>query len=138
VTTAKMAEQRVPVVGDDDVVMARQAGRLLARELGMSTSEQTMVATAISEVARNLVVYAGQGEVRLAPRDDGSRRGVEVIVRDQGPGIDDVDLAMQDGYSSTGSLGLGLPGARRLMDEFVIDSEPGRGTTIRMCKWVPS
>ena len=128
-------ETTVPVSEDVDVVVARQAGRGLAEQLGMSTSQQTMIATAISEVARNIVTYADRGEITISIVGDGARRGVQVTARDDGPGIVDVDLAMNDGYSSAGSLGLGLPGARRLMDEFELDSSPERGTTITMRKW---
>lgn len=130
-------EQRVPVLGEEDVVVARQAGRRLAEELGMSSSLQIMVATAISEVARNIVTYAGRGEVLLSVVVDGSRRCIEVTALDSGPGIVDLELAMRDGYSTARSLGLGLPGARRLMDEFSIDSAAGSGTRVVMRKWLP-
>src|SRR5665811_497522 len=116
------AESRVPVSEDVDVIVARQAGRALAERLGMSTSVQTMVATAISEVARNIVVYARRGEISISAVVEGDRRGVQVVARDEGPGVGDHDLAMSDGYSTAGSLGLGLPGARRLMDDFELDS----------------
>jgi serine/threonine-protein kinase RsbT len=127
----------VPVRSDIDVAAARQQGRALAAELGMSAGDQTLVATAISEVARNIVAYGGKGEITLSVCDNGGRKGVEVVARDQGPGIADVELALKDGYSTGNSLGLGLPGARRLMDEFEIDSVAGEGTTITMRKWQP-
>lgn len=130
------ADTRVRVAEDVDVVVARQAGRELAQRLGMSASLQTMVATAISEVARNMVVYAGCGEILLSVVSDDGRRGIEITARDDGPGIADVDLAMRDGYSTGNSLGLGLPGARRLMDDFVVESVPQGGTTITMRKWL--
>ena len=95
----------------------------------------TLIATAISELARNIVQYARQGEIVLSAVE-GSRRGIQIVARDHGPGISDLELAMRDGYSTGGSLGLGLPGARRLMDEFAIDSEVGKGTTISMKKWL--
>lgn len=136
VTDAMIARTRVPIAIDVDIVAARQHGRTLAQELGMSTSLQTMVATAISEVARNIVVYAGRGEIELAVIDDGSRRGIEVVARDHGPGIVDVERALTDGFSTTKSLGLGLPGARRLMDEFHLETTPGEGTTVTLRKWV--
>ena len=94
-----------------------------------------MIATAVSEIARNIVTYATQGEVTLSEVSAGSRRGVQVLARDEGPGIADIELAMRDGYSTGKSLGLGLPGARRLMDEFEIVSVVGKGTTITMRKW---
>ena len=95
----------------------------------------TLIATAISELARNIVQYAQRGEIILSVVE-GSRRGIQIVARDQGPGIPDLELAMRDGYSTGGSLGLGLPGARRLMDEFAIDSEVGKGTTVSMRKWL--
>jgi serine/threonine-protein kinase RsbT len=114
-------EIRVPVRSDNDLVSARHEGRRLAESLGFSSSETTLVATAISELARNIVNYAG--------------RGITVIARDEGPGIANVKLAMQEGYSTSGGLGLGLPGVRRIMDEFQIETEPGRGTTVTVSKW---
>lgn len=130
-------ETRVPVTRDVDVVAARQEGRALAERLGLSTSAQTMVATAISEVARNVVTYAGRGEIVLTAVSDGDRRGIQIVAHDDGPGIVDVELALKDGYSTVGSLGLGLPGARRLMDDFEVESASGSGTTITMRKWHP-
>lgn len=129
-------ELRVPISSDADVVTARQEGRALAAPLGFSTSELTLIATAISEVARNILLYAGRGEILLKLVVEGARRGILVVARDEGPGIPDVDQAMQDGYSTTRGLGLGLPGARRLMDEFAITSAAGSGTTVTMKKWV--
>lgn len=126
---------RVQISDDADVVLARQRGRAMAEEIGMPSSLQTMVATAISEVARNIVVYAGRGEIVVRVVEDGRRRGVEVVAHDDGDGIDDVEQAMQDGFSTAGSLGLGLPGARRLMDDFDLDSTPGHHTTVTMRKW---
>jgi len=123
---------------DVDVVLARQRGRELAAQAGFTGSNLTLIATAISEIARNIVVYAGQGELVISLAQDHERRGIKVVGSDQGPGIPDIKLAMQDGYSTGRSLGLGLPGARRLMDDFEIFSEPGVGTTITMWKWLPS
>lgn len=126
---------RVPVRRDADVVTARQQGREVAAPLGFSASDCTIIATAISEVARNIVKFARQGEVAIDTVASRDRQGVRVVARDAGPGIPDVERALQDGYSTTGGLGLGLPGSRRLMDEFEIDSSPGEGTTVRMTKW---
>jgi serine/threonine-protein kinase RsbT len=120
---------------DSDIVEARQKGRLLAQQVGLSTTDQTLVATAISELARNILKYAGTGEILLGIERLAGRHGVVVTARDRGPGIADIERAMQDGFSTAGGLGLGLPGAKRLMDEFSIDSAPGRGTTIVMKKW---
>ena len=130
-----MTEVRVAIQREADIVLARQAGRQLAAQLGFSSTDQTLIATAISEVARNIVVYATQGEIVLARADEGGRVGIKVQAIDSGPGIDNKDLAMRDGYSTKNSLGLGLPGARRLMDDFDLESETGRGTTVTMKKW---
>ena len=130
-----MSALRVEIEREADIVAARQAGRQLAAQIGFSTTDQTLIATAISEVARNIVVYAQSGEIVLDRAEEGGRVGIQVVAIDQGPGIDNKDLAMRDGYSTKNSLGLGLPGARRLMDDFVLDSEVGRGTTVTMRKW---
>jgi serine/threonine-protein kinase RsbT len=115
-------------------VDARQAGRSLASELGLSPTDATLVATAISEVARNIVEYAGKGEVALAIVNVNGREGVCIIARDLGPGIEDLDLVLRDEFP-TGRPRMGLAGARRLMDEFEITSEEGKGTTVTMMKW---
>jgi len=128
-------ETHVPIDSDGDIVAARQKARELAAQVGFSGSDLTIIATAISEVARNIMVYANRGEVVLSAVRRGGQRGVLVIARDNGPGIPDIELAMRDGFSTGKSLGLGLPGARRLMDEFEIASEIGKGTTITMRKW---
>jgi serine/threonine-protein kinase RsbT len=128
-------EIRVPIDSDADIVAARQQGRALAAPLGFSGVDLTLIVTAISEVARNIVTYAKRGEIVLILANQGGRRGVVVVARDDGPGIPDLALAMQDGYSTSQSLGLGLPGAKRLMDEFDIVSRVGKGTTIVMKKW---
>jgi serine/threonine-protein kinase RsbT len=129
------AEIRVPVRSDIDLVYARHQGRQLAESLDFSSSEATLVATAISELARNIVNYAVRGEIILRRVHDQARRGITVIARDEGPGIANVKLALQEGYSTSGGLGLGLPGVRRIMDEFHIETEPGRGTTVTVSKW---
>ena len=130
------AETCVPIEQESDIVTARQIGRELAAASGLSRTEQTLIATAISELARNIVVYARRGEVVLAAISDNGRRGVMVVARDEGPGIANPDLAMRDGYSTGNSLGMGLPGARRLMDEFELSTALGKGTTVTMKKWV--
>lgn len=130
-----MSEVRVAIEREADIVLARQAGRQLAASLGFSTTDQTLIATAISEVARNIVVYAQHGEIVLCQTADDGRVGIVVMAIDQGPGIDNKELALRDGFSTKNSLGLGLPGARRLMDDFILDSEVGRGTTVTMKKW---
>jgi serine/threonine-protein kinase RsbT len=128
-------ETRVRIEGEADIVTARQKGRELAAARGLTPTEQTLVATAISEVARNIVVYARHGEVVLSAIESRGRRGLLVVARDEGPGIANPDLAMRDGYSTGNSLGMGLPGARRLMDEFELSSAVGRGTVVAMKKW---
>ncbi len=134
---SQIVGETIPIQSEADIVLARQAGRALASSLGFSLTDQTLIATAISELARNIVQYAGQGEVSLSYLRDSGRMGLTVSVKDQGPGIEDLDLAMRDGYSSGGSLGLGLPGTRRLADDFFIESSPGRGTEVRFKKWLP-
>jgi serine/threonine-protein kinase RsbT len=126
---------RCPIAADVDVVQARQRGRELAAEIGFSAGDQTVIAAAISEIARNILMYARRGEVRFTTVNDGGRHGLIVVAEDDGPGIRDVQRALQDGYSTSGGLGLGLPGARRLMDEFEVVSEVGNGTRVTMKKW---
>ncbi len=126
---------RIPVRTDADVVLARQTGRALAGELGFSATDGTVIATAISEVTRNIVKFAGTGEVRIGRLEEPSRCGLLVVARDAGPGIPDVAQAMADGHSTYGGLGLGLPGCRRLMDDFALESGPGKGTTVTLRKW---
>jgi serine/threonine-protein kinase RsbT len=128
-------ELRCPIAADVDIVQARQMGRELAAGLGFSAGDQTVIAAAISEIARNILMYAKRGEMRLRTVNDGSRHGLVVVAEDDGPGIRDVPRALQDGYSTSGGLGLGLPGARRLMDEFEVVSELGHGTRVTMKKW---
>lgn len=131
------AESRIPVRRDADVVAARQRGREVARELGFSATDLTLVATAISEIARNIVRFAERGEITFRTVVAGEREGLEIVARDVGPGIPDVEQALRDGYSTYGGMGLGLPGSRRLMDEFEVTSQVGEGTTVRMTKWLP-
>jgi len=129
-------EAVIPIASDADVVTARQKARELAGAVELTSTDQTLLATAISEVARNITTYAVRGEVQLSVvRDSNGRRGIRVVARDQGPGIEDLDLALQDGYTSGTGLGLGLPGARRLVDDFEIETEPGRGTTVTLVMW---
>jgi RNA polymerase sigma factor (sigma-70 family) len=127
-------EARIPIQGDPDIVRARKAARDLASRIGFSRTDLTMIATAVSEIARNIVRFAGSGEVFIELLDS-PRAGVRVVARDTGPGIPDVTRALADGFSTYQGLGLGLPGARRLMDEFSVISEVDRGTTVTMTKW---
>jgi serine/threonine-protein kinase RsbT len=128
-------EARVEVRSDADVIAARQKGREIADQLGFSATELTMIVTAISELARNIVRYAGHGEVRLKIERNHASSGMVVIAADEGPGILDVQKALQDGFSTSGGLGLGLPGVKRLMDDFQIESSVDKGTVITTKKW---
>jgi serine/threonine-protein kinase RsbT len=127
--------ERIAIESDADVVTARQRARALAVGLDMPTTDQTLLATAISEIARNITAYATRGEVCLDVVQDGGRRGIRVVASDEGPGIDDLEKALTDGYTTGGGLGLGLPGARRLVDEFDIQTAPGQGTRVTLVKW---
>lgn len=127
----------IPISTDADVVRSRQMGREVAAAVGFPTTELTLIATAISEVARNIVRFAERGEIIVRVVEENGRKGVTIIARDVGPGIPDVSRALTDGYSTYHGLGLGLPGSRRLMDEFDVSSEVGRGTTVTMTKWRP-
>jgi serine/threonine-protein kinase RsbT len=124
----------VAIKSDQDIVMARQKGRAMAIELGFSSGDATLIATSISELARNIISYAGEGQILLKAMQ-GKRTGLSVTAADEGPGIPDIQQAMRDGFSTSGSLGIGLPGVRRLMDEFEIISQPNRGTTVTVKKW---
>ena len=126
----------IKVRGDADVVSARVGGRLLAVDLGFLMSDIVAIATSISEVARNIVRYAESGTVELTQLSDAGRIGIQVVARDEGPGIADIATAMRDGYSTGNGLGLGLPGCQRLMDELEITSARGLGTTVVMRKWL--
>ena len=128
-------EIRWEIAVDRDVVQARQSAREQAAEAGFSAGDQTVIAAAVSEIARNILMYARRGTITLRVDISEERRGIIVVARDEGPGIADIPRALQDGYSTSGGLGVGLPGSRRLMDEFEVQSQPGRGTTVTMKKW---
>ena len=128
-------EIRVAINSDQDIVLARQKGRALAIELGFSAVDATFIATAVSELARNILAYARKGDITLRAVQGLNRRGIQVVASNGGPGIPDIRQALRDGFSTSGSLGLGLPGVRRLMDEFGITSQPGQGTTVTVKKW---
>jgi serine/threonine-protein kinase RsbT len=130
-------EIQVPINSDQDIVAARQKGRSLAVALGFSSGDATLIATAISELARNIITYAKAGEIRLTAINGSARQGIRLVAQDQGPGIPDVQQALRDGFSTSGSLGLGLPGVMRLVDEFEVVSEENRGTTVTAKKWIP-
>lgn len=126
----------VPIVDELDIVRARQEGRQLAKDTGFGPVDLARVATAISELARNIYNYARPGEIELSQISRGPRSGLQVIARDQGPGIRSIEEAMRDGYTTSGGLGAGLPGTRRLVDEFEIESAEGRGTCVTIRKWL--
>jgi serine/threonine-protein kinase RsbT len=128
-------ELRLTIAADVDVVEARQQGRALAAVAGFSSGEQTVIAAAISEIARNILMYAKKGEIMLSLVENGDRHGVAIVATDQGPGIPDIARAMEYGYSTSHGVGAGLPGAKRLMDEFDLKSVVGQGTTVTMKKW---
>jgi len=132
---AVVREEQYPVRTDADVVMARQAVRKAATSLGFSLVDQTKMVTAASELARNTVIYGGGGAMRLEVVEEGLRRGLRLTFQDQGPGIPDIDLALKDGYTTGSGLGMGLSGARRLVNDFEIDSQPGAGTRVTIVRW---
>ena len=129
-------EARIHIGSSADIVAARQHGRELASQIGFPNSNLTMIATAISEVARNIVEFAGEGDITIKAIAEGSRRGVKIVASDDGPGIPDVSAVMRDGFTTSHGMGMGLPGARRLMDDFDISSQIAKGTTVTMKKWL--
>ncbi|PTQ71470.1 anti-sigma regulatory factor [Pseudomonas sp. GV071] len=124
-----------PVRVEQDVVMARQLSRKLAQECGMRLIDLTKLVTAVSELARNTMVYGGGGDMDWQVIEDNGRTGLRITFRDEGPGIPDIKLAMTDGWTSGGGLGLGLTGAKRLVDEFELDTAPGAGTRVTITRW---
>lgn len=126
----------VKILNEWDIVSARQLGRNIARELHFGAVDQARITTAISELARNIFIYAGQGEIRIEKVLQNGKKGLKVIAIDKGPGIENIRKVMEDGYSTSGGLGAGLPGVRRLMDEFDIVSAPNEGTTVTAIKWI--
>ena len=132
---AVLRDELISLRSMDDIIKARQLVRDCAIFQGLSLVDQTKVVTAASELARNTLVHGGGGEMRLQALNDGSRRGVKVVFVDSGPGIADIDLAMKAGYTTGGGLGLGLSGSKRLVNEFAIESQPGKGTTVSIVRW---
>lgn len=129
------SSERLPLADSEQIVMARQAVRRWAVQLGFSLVDQTKLVTAASELARNVVVHGGGGHALIEPVQQGSRQGLRVTFEDHGPGIADVALAMREGYTTSGGLGLGLSGAKRLSNEFAISSAPGEGTRVVITRW---
>jgi len=132
---AVLRDDRIGVRTVDDIIKARQLVRDSAIAQGLSLVDQTKLVTAASEIARNTLVHGGGGYMRLETLNDGTRRGIRLTFSDQGPGIADIALAMKDGYSTAGGLGLGLGGTKRLVNEFDLESEPGKGTTVTILRW---
>jgi serine/threonine-protein kinase RsbT len=130
-----LASEDRPIASSEDVVGVRQAVRRRAVELGFNLVDQTKIVTAASELARNTLTYGGGGVMRLEIVQEGARRGLRLVFEDEGPGIANIELAMKDGYSTAGGLGLGLSGARRLSNEFLIDSRVGEGTRVTITRW---
>jgi serine/threonine-protein kinase RsbT len=136
IATAPTTE-RIILRTSEDIVLARQAVRLRAVELGFSLVDQTKIVTAASEIARNTVIYGGGGWAEIEAMQQGGRKGLRIVFEDEGPGIANIDLALQDGYTTGSGLGLGLGGARRLVSEFEIRSTPGAGTRVTIGRWKP-
>jgi serine/threonine-protein kinase RsbT len=132
---AVLRDELIGLRSMDDMIKARQLVRDCAIFQGLSLVDQTKIVTAASELARNTLIHGGGGEMRLQALNDGSRRGVKVIFADKGPGIPNIELAMQDGYTTRGGLGLGLSGSKRLVNEFSIESQSGKGTTVSIVRW---
>lgn len=129
--------RRVSIAHEQDVTRALLEARLFAKSMAFTEVATQMIATAVSELARNIVKYADKGEIVIGKIEKGHQSGIEVVARDKGPGIADIEQAVTDRYSSGGTLGLGLPGVRRMMDEFEIKSTAGQGTTVIIRKWRP-
>ncbi len=129
-------KETIPINNELDIVIARQRGRALASDVGFLSIDLALIATAISELTRNIITYATKGTLYVELIEKKNRKGLQVTIQDNGPGIENIELAMQDGYSTSNSLGLGLPGVRRLMDDFEIHSEVGKGTTVIATKWI--
>jgi len=132
---AVLRDELIGLRSMDDMIKARQLVRDCAIFQGLSLVDQTKIVTAASELARNTLIHGGGGEMRLQALNDGSRRGVKVIFADRGPGIPNIELAMKDGYTTRGGLGLGLSGSKRLVNEFSIESQYGKGTTVSIVRW---
>ena len=129
-------KKSIPIKDEYDIVTARSAGKSISSEIGFGIVDQTRISTAISELARNILVHANEGIVHLRQVAIDEKIGIEIMAEDAGPGIENIELAMTDGYTTGGGLGAGLPGTKRLMDDFEIDTEVGRGTTVTVRKWM--
>lgn len=126
----------ISIYTEKDIVKARQEGRDLAKKVGFGVIDQARITTAVSELARNIYIHAKNGKIVIEVIDEREKRGLKIIAKDHGPGIKDIRAALEDGYSTSGGLGVGLPGVKRLMDEFFIDSKVNEGTEIVVIKWL--
>ncbi|WP_026695029.1 anti-sigma regulatory factor [Peribacillus kribbensis] len=129
-------KSNIPIISEWDIVAARQAGREAAKKMNFGTVDQARITTAISELARNIFLYAMPGNIIVEEIHENNKYGLKITAADQGPGIENIKLALEDGYTTSGGLGAGVPGVKRLMDEFSIDSEVGRGTVVVAVKWL--
>lgn len=132
---ADLYPETIKIETEADIVAARQAGRNMSRELGFGTIMQSRMATSISELARNIFLYAGKGTITISPIERDGAIGLQITAVDDGPGIPDIRKALEDGYTTSGALGAGLPGVKRMMDEFDIQSTLGEGTRVQIVKW---
>lgn len=132
---AELYPETIKIETESDIVSARQVGRNMSRQLGFGTIMQSRMATSISELARNIYLYAGKGTITISPIERKGAIGLQITAIDAGPGIPDIRKALEDGYTTSGALGAGLPGVRRMMDEFDIQSAPGEGTRVIIAKW---
>lgn len=130
------SEKTFKVSSDKDVVKIREYARDVADDIGFSNNDRTLIATAVSEICRNIIEYAKYGKISIEYLNNNSKRGILITAKDSGPGISDINMALKDGYSSGRGMGVGLPGTKRIMDDFIIESKPDNGTKITMCKWV--
>lgn len=127
---------QIAIKTEEDIVVSRSAAKEMAKEIGFGIVDQTKIMTAISEIIRNVIKYADEGVLQIRIVREGDKQGIEIDCADSGPGIDDIDQALEDGYSTSGSLGMGLPGSKRLMDDFTIESHKGQGTHVVARKWL--
>ncbi|WP_121611223.1 anti-sigma regulatory factor [Mesobacillus foraminis] len=131
-----MQGKSIDIRNEQDISAVRNFGRKAAKETGFGPVDQSRIITVVSELARNIYKYAGQGSITLLPLIDGAKKGLSIIAKDNGQGIEDIDNAMEQGFSTSGSLGAGLPAVKRMVDEFQIQSEKGQGTCIKATKWI--
>jgi serine/threonine-protein kinase RsbT len=135
-TSSNLKVKKLNISGETDVAYAALESKYYAKEIGFSKADQYMISTAVSELARNIFVYAKKGNINLSFLERNSKKGMEVVAEDSGPGIKDIDMAMKDNFSTGGTMGVGLPGTKRSMDDFQIDSQLTKGTKVTIRKWI--